>query len=119
MFTITILAVLQVVAPTVTGRVRDASTHAPLAGVVVQAVDSRSETLSDSAGTLTLTLASAGTVRLSHLGYHAIEIAVRRDTTLDVELTPAPQSLESVQVTAIRGSGQAPISEKTVSKAEL
>ena len=119
MFTITILAVLQVVAPTVTGRVRDASTHAPLAGVVVQAVDSRSGTLSDSAGTFTLTLASAGTVRLSHLGYHAIEIAARRDTTLDVELTPAPQSLESVQVTAIRGSGQAPISEKTVSKAEL
>ena len=119
MFAHTILAFLQVVAPTVTGRVRDASTHAPLAGVAVQVVGSQSGTLSDTAGNFTLAMTSAGAVRLSRFGFRATEIAVRRDTTLDIELEPAPQSLESVQVTAIRGDGQAPISEKTVSKAEL
>jgi iron complex outermembrane receptor protein len=99
--------------------VRDASTRALLAGVVVQAVGSQSATLSDTAGKFRLAMTTAGTVRFSRFGFKAIEIAVRQDTTLDVELAPAPQSLESVQVTAIRGDRQAPISEKTVSKAEL
>jgi iron complex outermembrane receptor protein len=120
---VALIASLQVIvatqSPTISGRVRDASTHAPIAGVSIQAPGRFAGTVSDSAGAFTLAMPAPGMIQLSRLGYRTSKIQVDHDTILDVELTRAPQSLESIQVTAIRGNSDAPISEKTVSKAEI
>ena len=127
MYAAALIAVLQVVVspaapgrtPAVAGRVTDATTHAPIAGVMVRTPDGGSAATSEISGHYTLSLSEPGIVRFSRAGYRARDIAVARDTMLDVELEPAPHSLEAVQVTAVRGSGVAPITEKTVSRADL
>ena len=123
MFVAVLFASLQLAAsapaPTVAGHVRDASTHAPIVGVSVQLAGYPIGALTNADGAFTLALPNPGIIRLSRIAYATREIMIARDTMVDVELVPAPQSLESVQVTAIRGSGDAPISATTVSKTDI
>ena len=103
-----------------TGTVRDATTDIPLAGVVVQIVgDAGAPVVTDSAGRFTLDLAAPVRLRFTRIGYAAAEIAATPGATPAVALRPAPQALEGVTVTALRGDASAPLSQTRRSQADL
>lgn len=103
-----------------TGTVRDASTDLPLAGVVVQAVgDAGAPVVTDGAGRFTLDLPAPVRLRFTRIGYAATEVAVTPGASVVVMLTPAPQALEGVTVTALRGEESAPLSQTRRSQADL
>jgi iron complex outermembrane receptor protein len=103
-----------------TGTVRDAATDRPLAGVLVQAVGSAgAPAVTDSAGRFSIDLAAPTRLRLTRVGYAAAEVAAVPGLALVVALTPAPQALEGVTVTALRGDASAPLSQTRRSEADL
>jgi iron complex outermembrane recepter protein len=115
----TLLAFLVALTPT-TGIVRDATTDIPLAGVVVQIVgDAGAPVVTDSAGRFTIDLSEPVRLRFTRLGYAAAEVAATPGATVVVALRPAPQALEGVTVTALRGDESAPLSQTRRSQADL
>lgn len=103
----------------ISGVVRDAHTHAPLAGVTVRDLGSRDTAVTDAAGRFTIGVDAPARLHFSHPGYAAREVMATSDTGLVVELAPAVQSLERVTVSAIRASDTAPISADVVTRQEI
>ena len=103
----------------VSGVVRDARTHTPLAGVRVEAITSRLATTTDAAGRFTLAVAPPVRLRFSRSGYATTDHDATSDTGLVVELAPVAQSLERVTVSAVRGGSAAPISADVVTRGQL
>ncbi len=102
------------------GVVRDASTGVPLSGVVVYAPSYAGiRAISDDSGRFELDLDAPVRLRLTRVGYAAMEIAAIPGVPLIVALTPAPQALEGVTVTALRGEASAPISRTQLSQREI
>lgn len=91
---------------TITGRVTDSASSAPLAGAQVLVPSTRQGTITDESGSYTLPAVQAGTVlvRVQRLGSAPVErtVTVRagETTTLDVAMTPVAISLDEVVVTA-------------------
>lgn len=110
------------VAITMGGEIRDAVTHAPLAGASITVIGSGIGVVSDSLGKFRLELPDAGRVRIARSGYASVELSARADTALRILLTPATRALERVTITAIRGATDAarpPISQHTIPIAAL
>ena len=102
------------------GTVRDAATDLPLAGVVVQVVgDAGAPVVTDSAGRFTLDLAGPARLRFTRIGFAATEIPVAPGATILVTMKSAPQALEAVTVTALRGDESAPLSQTRRSQEDL
>jgi iron complex outermembrane receptor protein len=118
-----LFAVLQVAAigepSSISGFVRDVASRAPVPGASVRECTTPNGTLTSTAGAFTLSVSAPTTLCIARAGYVSQTVAVHGDTTLDIGLVRAPQSLESVQVTAIRGSGDIPIAETTVARADI
>ena len=103
----------------IAGRVTDAATGAPLAGVTVHPADAvagdpAAGALSGDDGRFALALPAAppgGRVRLrfARLGYTTRVVEARAGHALDVALVPAARTLEAVTVTALRGDADLPI----------
>ena len=123
MFVPVLLAVLQAAATgnsySVSGFVHDGTSGAPVHGASVRECTTSHGTLTDAAGAFTLSVPVPATICIAGSGYVPKAVVVRGDTTLDVRLARAPHALESVQVTAIRGSTDAPISATTVARADI
>jgi iron complex outermembrane receptor protein len=108
---------------TIDGRVRDAVTGDPMAGVWVQVIGTMNGTATTASGSFRVEAESPARLRFTRPGYVATELMVRADSTVDIRLVPAARSLEGVTVTALRGeggaSGAAPITHRMVERAEL
>ncbi len=101
------------------GVVRDAQTHAPLAGVRVEDVRTHAATVTDSAGRFTLAVAPPARLRFSRQGYVTVEHDVLAERGTAVELVRTAQSLERVTVSALRAGASAPISADVVTQAQI
>ncbi len=108
-----------VAAAGVSGVVRDARTHAPVAGVRVEALSTHEATLTDSAGRFTLSVSPPVQLRFSREGYSSSDREAATDTGLVVELVPTAQSLERVTISAVRGGTDAPISADVVTRNQI
>jgi iron complex outermembrane receptor protein len=117
MTTVTLLAVL-VTATNVSGVVRDARTHAPLAGVVVQDPSTRLADTTDGAGRFALDEPLPARLRFTHAGYATLDRTLSEPDAA-IELVPAAQALERVTISALRAHDDAPISAQTVTRAEI
>jgi len=107
--------------PRIAGTIRDSSTHAPVASVVVMDVASRRQGLSDSAGRFTLDVAPPARLRFTRLGYATKEVFIS-SASIEVSLAPSVRALERVTVTALRGGSAdeaAPVSQRTLTHAEI
>lgn len=105
--------------PSVTGQVRDSTTHAPVAGALVIDVASHVQTRTDAGGRFTLPERAPVRIRVSEPHYASRELDVVADSGTVVDLAPAAHALERVTVTALRAGGDAPISEHTVRQDEI
>ncbi|HEX7051315.1 MAG TPA: carboxypeptidase regulatory-like domain-containing protein [Longimicrobiales bacterium] len=91
------------------GRVVDAASGAPVAGVVVR-VGERTE-LSDTAGAFRLAGLGAGAavLELEHVSYgvqrEAVRLEAGREVVVRIELAPRPIALEGIEVESRRGRG--------------
>lgn len=103
----------------VTGTVRDARTHAPLAGVVVEAVRTHQRATTDSAGRFTLDVALPTRLRFTRHGYTSTDREATGGAPLDVALVPVVQTLERVTISALRGGTAPPISADLVTRAQI
>jgi iron complex outermembrane receptor protein len=104
------------------GRVIDARTQAPLAGVTVRSASRGDSTLTAADGRFRLTLARATSIAAQRVGFATIERTVAPgDSTLVIALPPSagPQSLEALTVTAVRGGANAPVAQTTLDRARL
>ena len=102
------------------GTVRDAATGRPLPAVVVSIVgEATAPVLTDSVGRFTIELAAPARLRFTRIGYAGAEIVANPGADLNVALTPAPQALERVTVTALRGDAAAPVSQTRRTEADL
>jgi iron complex outermembrane recepter protein len=102
------------------GVVRDAATDRPLAGVVVQIIGSTfSLPMTDSAGRFSVDLETPARLRFTRIGYAATEVVASPGVEIVVRLTPSPQALERVTVTALRGDDAAPLSQTRRSQRDL
>ena len=104
----------------VTGSVRDAATGALLGGVTVRVVgDAASVARTDSLGWFSIAVRAPGRLRFTRGGYAAAEVPAAPGDSLTVALTAAPQALEAVTVTALRGDAAAPLSQSRRSQGDL
>jgi iron complex outermembrane recepter protein len=102
------------------GEVRDAVTGAPIEGAIVQLSGTSTGAQTDPRGRFTLDASGTVRLRVSHIGYAARDIMAREgDTTLVVALMPSARALEGVIVRALRGDGEAPITQRVVPKEEI
>lgn len=86
---------------TVTGRVADASSSAPLAGATVQVKGKSLSTQTDGSGSFLLSgLMESDILVISSVGYGTEEITVGTRRTLSISLSPSNESLDEVVVTA-------------------
>jgi iron complex outermembrane receptor protein len=118
----TVHTALLLVSLVVSGRVRDAVTLAPVAGVTVRVAGTPLATISDDSGRFSLDAPSGARLRLSRLGYTTLEVVVTGDSLGDLRLVPSIRALEGVTVTALRGYGagrDAPITDREITKAEI
>jgi TonB-linked SusC/RagA family outer membrane protein len=83
---------------TVSGRVTNAETQAPLAGVRVLVRGTTAGTTTDAEGRYTVSAPANGTLLFSALGYQGTEAAVGGRTTIDVALQPTAVELEGLVV---------------------
>jgi hypothetical protein len=113
---------------TVTGRVLDRETRAPLAGAVVALQPQGLQALSDDQGRFRIEGVRPGMVRLeaTYLGYApAVETSVMartsRPTFVSLELRPAAIEVEgiTVQADAFRGREDAPTSTQRLTEVEI
>ena len=110
----------------IAGRVTDAATGAPLAGVTVHALGAGAGAppagvISGDDGRFALALPPQlrdGGVRLriARIGYTTRELAARAGQSLDVALVPAARTLEAVTVTALRGDADLPIARSLLDR---
>ncbi|MBN8589844.1 MAG: TonB-dependent receptor [Rhodothermia bacterium] len=97
-----------VAAQTISGIVRDGGSNLPLPGVTVAVVGSNTGTVTNVSGAYSLNVGKAGTfsIRYSFVGYAAetrsVLLAVGKNQTLDVSLSPVMLSGDEVVVTASR-----------------
>ncbi len=117
----TILALLAALAAAtgISGVVRDARTHAPLAGVRVEDTRGHLNTTTDSAGRFSLAVEPPAGLRFSRAGYTTLERTVAADTGTAIDLVPEAQTLERVTVSALRADDAAPISAAVVTRPEI
>ena len=103
-------------AATLTGVVRDAATHAPIAAVRVEDLRTHTTTMTDDSGRFRLADPSSMPVRLrfSRDGYVPMEREITTDAGLVIEMTALGRSLERVTVTALRAQETAPVTAKVV-----
>jgi iron complex outermembrane recepter protein len=113
------LLALVLAAGGVHGVVRDAQTHAPLAGVVVEAVRTGQTTATDSAGQFALDVAPPVRLRFTRVGYAVTDRDVTGEGAVEVALVPIAQSLERVTISALRGGHSAPISADVVTQSQI
>ena len=113
---------------TVTGRVLNVETRAPLAGAIVTVLPQGLQTLSDDEGRFRIEGVSPGMVRLEavYLGYApAVETSVMartsRPTFVSLELSPAAIEVEgiTVEADAFRGREDAPTSTQRLTEVEI
>ncbi|MGH7539890.1 MAG: TonB-dependent receptor domain-containing protein, partial [Gemmatimonadota bacterium] len=94
----------------VAGRVLDASSLEPMAGVQVSVPGTGLGTLTDEAGAFTLggLTGAQATLRFQHLGYRTITRTVAIGTTdIEVQLTPEAIALDEIVVTGTAGERRA------------
>jgi iron complex outermembrane receptor protein len=102
------------------GVVRDAMSGAPIEGVVVQVAGSAAGTQTDARGHFHVDAEGSVRLKFSRIGSASREVVAKAgDTTLLVTLTPSARALEGVVVRALRGDGEAPISQHLVAKSEI
>ena len=82
---------------TVTGKVTDANTHAPLSSVSVYEIGTNRGMATDAAGNFSIKVAQGDTLEFGFVGYTKQEIKINKDTVLNVALQPA-QGLSDVVV---------------------
>ncbi|MEK9503000.1 TonB-dependent receptor domain-containing protein [Gaopeijia maritima] len=91
---------------TLTGRVIDASTRAPVVGAQVSVVGSSRGALADAEGRFVLAGVPAGAreVRIAHIGYgqstRSVSVQAGETTTLDVELVSTALDIDGIVVSA-------------------
>ncbi len=104
-------------AQSMTGKVVDAETGAPLAGVLI--IGQNDSTVAGSDGQFKLS--SPGIITISHVGYHDAEIDLMEDYNL-ISLEPKPYELEGVVVNSFVVSGDRtrdPLVVNRLSRAQL
>lgn len=104
---------------TISGFVSDEETGERLMGANLFVPALRSGTVTNDYGFYSLTLpADSVEVRISYLGYYtrAIILDLRRDRTLNIELTPTSVELDEVNVVAERGENEVESTQMSVAE---
>jgi TonB-linked SusC/RagA family outer membrane protein len=83
------------------GKVTDAQSNKPLAGVSVSVKGKTTGASTDSSGNFSLSAESRSGLIFSYVGYQAIEISAAGRSVIDVALQPASGLLSNVVVTAL------------------
>ncbi len=100
---------------TVTGTVVDAESQVPIPGVFIVEKGTNNGVVTDFDGHYTITLPAQASIEASYLGYTTQTIAVSGQTTIDVQLQVATNSLDQVVVvgygTQRKGSVTAAVSQ--------
>lgn len=103
---------------TLTGRVVDAASDAPISQASVQVVGAGTGTTTDTTGTFVLRGLSSGirTLTVSHVGYRSktvsVTLASGERRRIEVALSPAPLELEAVTVQAAEAEGHGPRTQR-------
>ncbi|MEQ9441529.1 MAG: TonB-dependent receptor [Cyclobacteriaceae bacterium] len=107
---------------TVSGTVTDASTNEPLVGANIRVATTQQGTITDPQGNYHLELSQdSATLQISYVGYQSRKIKISGSGEAiqqSIRLAPAA-SLEEVVIQAIRADQQAPVTQKTVERAEI
>ena len=83
---------------TITGKVRDAQNN-PIQGATVTALSTQKSTLTDSAGTFTISVPSTNdTLEISYVGYANLQVPINNQQQLSITMTASKKDLDEVVV---------------------
>ncbi|MBR6508508.1 MAG: carboxypeptidase-like regulatory domain-containing protein, partial [Paludibacteraceae bacterium] len=85
---------------TVRGTVTDASNGEPVPGASVIVSGTTNGVVSDVSGNYSITAPSDGVLIFSSIGYETMQVPIRSNRTLSVELTPSSEFLDETIVVA-------------------
>lgn len=108
---ISFLFVNAVTAQTISGKIVDNATKAPLAGVTIKVVGSSAGASSDENGSFTVKAGPQAKLDITQVGYASKRVSVNGQTNLTIELTILQTVLESVQVSVGMRSGLRTLTE--------
>ena len=97
---ITVCAALQAQNITVRGTVTDASNGEPVPGASVIVSGTTNGVVSDVSGNYSITAPSDGVLIFSSIGYESMQVPIRGNRTLNVELSPSAEFLDETIVVA-------------------
>ena len=101
------------------GKVLDGATGQPLAGASI-AVSNNEGTVSSENGEFSLQLEAASKIEISYVGYQVryLDLSSKKDIYRDILLVPRV-NLEEVVVRAVRANLSSPVTQTTLTKAEI
>jgi TonB-dependent starch-binding outer membrane protein SusC len=82
----------------ITGKVTDVADGSPLIGVTIQEKGTTNGTLTDAAGSFSLTVSGTATLVISYIGYRSLEIPVNNQTSFKIAMTVEDMRLQEVVV---------------------
>lgn len=91
---------------TVTGKITDASTGAPMEGVSVQNTTSKAGTTTNKDGVYSISTDSKDKLLISFIGYISQTVSVNGLSTLNIQLVPSVQELGQVVMVGTRRPGR-------------
>ena len=91
---------------TVSGKITDGATGAPLQGVSILAKPSGGGTVTNAEGFYTISVDEKDVLYISSVGYDGLQVKVAGRQTIDAALTPAVTDLSQIVVVGTRGAGR-------------
>src|SRR5258708_11185016 len=108
---ISFLFINAVTAQTISGKIVDNATKAPIVGATIKVVGSPNGTSTDENGSFTIKAGPQSRLDITQVGYTAKRVLVNGQTNLTIELTILQTVLESVQVAVGSRSGLRTLTE--------
>ncbi len=92
---------------TITGKVTDHATAAPLEGVTIRVVSSGKATVSARDGSYNIQAKASDALEASYIGYALQVVQVNGQTQIDIQMNAAVTELNQIVLVGTRGSGRA------------
>jgi len=91
---------------TITGKITDAATGAPVGGATVKVKSTAKSSVAKSDGSFSVEATTNDVLDISSIGYNAQSVDVSGNTSIEIKLTAAVQDLGQVVLVGSRGSGR-------------
>ncbi|MBC6491042.1 TonB-dependent receptor domain-containing protein [Flavihumibacter stibioxidans] len=94
---------------TITGKITDSKTGAPLSGVSVKVKSTRTGTSTDESGNFSITAAPTDVLEFTMIGYSPFSVTVGNQSSLSISLEPTITDLSGVVLVGTRRAGRVKI----------